>query len=106
MHHSAEINEEKHKPEIICFYSETKCGVDLLDMKCSIYSSNRRTRRWPLAVFYRMVNIASINSFIMYLSYRDSPLMKRFEFIKRLGADMIEPHLRQRLHTQTLPRSL
>lgn len=40
----------------------------------------------------------------MYLSYIQSPLIKRFEFIKRLGADMIEPHLR-RLNTQTLPRS-
>lgn len=106
MHHSSEMNEEKQKPEIICFYNETKCGVDLIDMKCSTYSSSRRTRRWPLAVFYRMVSIASVNAFVMFLSYRDSPLINRFDFIKRLGREMIVPHLRRRLMVQTLPRSL
>lgn len=75
-------------------------------MKCSIYSSSRTTRRWPLAVFYRMVSIASVNAFVMFLSYRDSPLINRFEFIKTLGRETIVPHLRRRLMVQTLPRSL
>lgn len=53
MHHSIETGERKNKPEIVCYYNKTKAGVDLLDMKCAIYSSSRRTRRWPLAVFFK-----------------------------------------------------
>lgn len=106
MHHRAEINQLNHKPEIICFYNETKCGVDLIDMKCSVYSSNRRTRRWPLAVFYRMVNIASVNSYILYLSYRNAPVINRFTFIKELAMNLIEPHLKRRLETPNLPRQI
>lgn len=57
MHHSVAHNQKKRKPEIIGFYNKTKVGVDTLDMKYSVFSSNRKTRRWPLAVFYRLVDM-------------------------------------------------
>lgn len=107
MHHSVQTDETKKKPEIICYYNKQKCGVDLLDMKCAIFTCNRKTRRWPLAVFYRMLNIGCVNSFIAYLSYKDSPLMKRFDFIKQLGYELIAPHLQRRLQdTMNLPKEL
>lgn len=37
MHHSIETNENKRKPEMIAYYNATKCGVDLIDMKCAVY---------------------------------------------------------------------
>lgn len=104
MHHSAHINEESGKPEIIMFYNETKCGVDLMDMRCAVYSSGRRTRRWPLAVFYRLVNVCSVNTFIMYLCYKDSPVISRYDFLKRLSLELMKPHLQKRLTIQNLPR--
>lgn len=106
MHHTATMNESKRKPDIICFYNETKCGVDLMDMKRAIYSSNRRTRRWPLSVFYRMVNIGSVNSYIIYLSYRNSPVITRFQYTKNLARDLVEPLWRQRLAIANLPRDI
>lgn len=45
MHQTGLIDEEKNKPEIVCFYNKTKCGVDLMDMKCATYASNRRTQK-------------------------------------------------------------
>lgn len=104
MHHNVEINEEKNKPEIVNFYNKTKCGVDLLDMRCAVYASSRRTRRWPLAVFFRLLNIASINSCILYLCYKDSQMVTRFQFIKDLAKTLIEPHLRKRLQVPNLRR--
>lgn len=68
MRHSKLIDSQK-KPEIITYYNNTKCGVDVLDMCYAIYSSGRRTRRWPLAVFYHMINLASSNGYILYLCY-------------------------------------
>jgi hypothetical protein len=107
MHHSIQHNQVKKKPEVICYYNVTKCGVDILDMKCAVFSSNRKTRRWPLAMFYRMVNIGSVNSFIVYMSYKNVPIMTRFEYLKQLAYELIAPHLRQRLtDTVNLPREL
>jgi hypothetical protein len=106
MHNTIESNEENKKPEMICFYNRTKAGVDILDMKCAVFSSNRKTRRWPLAVFYRILNICSVNSFIVFLSYSGTPMMNRFEFIKSLGKDLIVPHLKKRLTIANLPRDL
>lgn len=107
MHNTIETNQEKKKPEIISFYNSTKAGVDLLDMKCAIFSSNRKTRRWPLAIFYRLVSIASVNAFVVYMCYRGNTLMNRFDFIKSLAHDLIVPHLRTRLdQVANLPRGL
>jgi len=42
---------EKKKPEIICFYNQTKAGVDMVDQMSSNYSVARKTNRWPLFSF-------------------------------------------------------
>jgi hypothetical protein len=39
------------KPEIISYYNNTKGDVNSFDEKSSIYSSSRRTRRWPMTFF-------------------------------------------------------
>src|SRR5215510_5531487 len=38
--------------EIIHFYNSTKGGVDTVDQLCGNYSVSRRTRRWPLCIFF------------------------------------------------------
>lgn len=106
MHNSVETNENKRKPEIIAYYNATKCGVDIMDMKCAVYSSSRRTRRWPVAVFYRMLNIGSVNSFIIFMSYKDSPILTRFDFIKQLSFELIKPHLQRRFSIPSIQRTL
>ena len=40
------------KPEIVHFYNSTKVGVDTVDQLCGNYSVSRRTRRWPLCIFF------------------------------------------------------
>lgn len=106
MHHSKEMNQEKRKPEINCFYNVIKCEVDILDMKRAVYSSNRRTRRWPLAVFYRLLNIVSVNSYILFMSYSGSPVITRFQFVKDLAISLVTPHLRRRLEIPNLRREV
>lgn len=106
MHHDKSIDEEKNKPEIISFYNSTKCGVDILDMKCAVYASNRRTRRWPVAILYRLLSIASANSHILHLCYKGTPSKTRFQFTKELGLALVEPHLRRRLLIANLPRNI
>ena len=66
MHHDSAIDEEIHKPEIISFYNSTKGGVDTLDQIIRCYSSKRKTNRWPVALFFNMLDIAAYNSFLLY----------------------------------------
>jgi len=106
MHHSIETGDRKNKPEMVCYYNKTKAGVDLLDMKCAIYSSSRRTRRWPLAIFYQMLDISCINSFILYLSFRGNPLVTRYLFVQDLALELIKPHMTRRLEIPNLPRDI
>lgn len=66
MHHKKEMDSETGKPEMIIDYNKTKGGVDEVDKKCSNYSTSRRTRRWPMAIFYRLIDISGINSYVLY----------------------------------------
>ncbi|KAK3883287.1 hypothetical protein Pcinc_012324 [Petrolisthes cinctipes] len=54
--HSQPTLGEKGKPEVIEFYNSTKGGVDAFDEICALYSCNRKTKRWPLCVFYWIGN--------------------------------------------------
>lgn len=106
MHHKIDTNLIDDKPEIISYYNSTKSGVDVLDLKCANYSSNRRTRRWPLAVFYTTINVASVNSFILYTCFSDNPILSRFKFVKQLAKELIEPHLHRRLAIPNIRRDV
>lgn len=69
MHFSKSIDystNEKKKPEIITAYNSTKGGVDTSDWMAENYSIARRSARWPLTVFYTLLNIGDINSQIIF----------------------------------------
>ena len=55
------------KPEVIMYYNSTKGGVDTMDQLVRCYSTKRMTRRWPLAVFYNMVDVSALNALIIYI---------------------------------------
>lgn len=40
------------KPEVIEYHNATKGGVDPFDWMCAPYSCGRKTKRWPLCMFY------------------------------------------------------
>lgn len=67
MHEGAEIAEETGKPAIIHNHNEMKAGVDTFNQMCSNMSSSRKNPRWLLCAFFGMINIASINSHIIYV---------------------------------------
>lgn len=50
-------------------YNHSKGGVDEIDKKYAIYSCSRKTRRWPQAIFYRLLDIAGVNAFVLYSQY-------------------------------------
>lgn len=98
---------KKKLPEIICFYNSTKGGVDSLDQKCACYNVSRRSRRWPLTIFYAMVNIMGVNSHIIYNSTVDTnKVMDRRQYIISVGRELIKDHLQMRAEIRNIPIEL
>ena len=56
----------KKVPETVQFYNKTKCGVDILDQMARRYSTRAAARRWPVHVFYNILDLAVINAWVIY----------------------------------------
>jgi hypothetical protein len=109
MHHDTAINPDtgdKLKPEIITFYNSTKGGVDTMDQMCATYSVLRRTRRWPQCVFYSLLNMAGINSMVIYKMNRQFEKEPRRIYLMNLGRGLVNDHLRRRACDAHFPKLL
>lgn len=93
-------------PEIITFYNRTKCGVDVVDKMCKQYSVMRNSRRWSLTLFFNLLNIAGINSLIIYQLNKDQQRIVRRDFLYELSFELVKPTMARRLASENLPREL
>lgn len=77
-------DQELHKPEIIMDYNATKVGVDNMDKVVAAYSCKRRTLRWPLVIFFDMLDISVYNAFVIWMAL--NPEWKQVKLQKRRGS--------------------
>ncbi|RZC42715.1 DDE Tnp 1 7 domain containing protein, partial [Asbolus verrucosus] len=82
LHHDDNIDQARGKPEIITTYNQMKCRVDVVDQLCSNYNCARSTRRWPMVVFYNILNVAGINSMVIHTCNNPNSNMKRRVFLQ------------------------
>lgn len=92
-----------HKPEMILFYNDDKCGVDVVDQMCASYSVQRKTRRWPMVVLSNLLNISAINAYVIFKKNRPGSKISRYQFLQNLSRALILPHLEQRTKLAQLP---
>lgn len=91
MHCDKAMDEEtggSQKPEIISFYNRTRCAVDVLDQLCSAYDVNRNSRRWPLTIFFDLLNIAGVNVLFVYSANKKKSTEK---LPKTVALDLMKP---------------
>ena len=96
MHQDKKIDEptgEDKKPEIITFYDSTKGGVDVVDMMMDKYSFSRNSRRWPVTVFFALLNISCVNLYV----HNPQNKLKRRNFIKKVSLVLLQNTLKSRL---------
>lgn len=95
---------DKKLPEVISFYNMSKGGVDVVDELKGEYSVSRNSHRSSLTVFFSLLNIAGINSQIIYKSNTDIVIPRR-KLLKQLGRDLCKPHMvrRQSIPTLSIP---
>ena len=77
----------KKKPDSVLYYNKTKVGVDVYDQMTRLYSVKAASRRWPVHVFYNVVDMALINSWIIYKQVCQSSISRR-EFIQRVAEEL------------------
>ncbi|KRX83192.1 PiggyBac transposable element-derived protein 4 [Trichinella sp. T6] len=49
---------DSEKPEIVVFYNKTKSGVEHADQLAQCYNTARKSRPWPLAIFFHLLNVS------------------------------------------------
>lgn len=85
----------KKIPETIEFYNSTKYGVDVVDQMARKYSVKASSRRWPVQVFYNILDLAAINSWILYKETTGASI-KRRDFILKLADELSKPYAQGR----------
>ena len=89
---------ESGKPEIAEFYNKTKADADALDKKLRHYTTYRKMYRWPLAVFYNILNISAYNAYVLLKTCPpaqgiDNSSRARFKFLYSLGEQLLKPNI-------------
>ncbi|XP_022200150.2 piggyBac transposable element-derived protein 4-like [Nilaparvata lugens] len=97
---------ESRKPEIVSFYNKTKVGVDSVDQMCCKYDVSRNTKRWPMVLFYDLVNISAINASRIYMFNNAQDKMTRRKFLESLAWELIHPQIRKRIESLALPTDM
>lgn len=90
---------------MILYYNHTKGGVDTNDQMCAKYNVGRRTKRWPMVIFYHLLNVAGINALVIYKANVEQGISSR-EFLKHLAVDLTRAHQQTRAKIPQLPRAI
>ncbi|XP_050509192.1 uncharacterized protein LOC126886348 [Diabrotica virgifera virgifera] len=106
MHYGDDIDPTTNKPEMIITYNETKSGVDVVDKLCAQYNCARSTRRWPRVPFFSVLNVAGINSFVVYTTLNEQSKTPRKEFLLQLSMSLTRDYQRVRAMSNNLPRTI
>ncbi|XP_067638776.1 piggyBac transposable element-derived protein 4-like isoform X1 [Eurosta solidaginis] len=98
---------ESGKPEMIEFYNKTK-GVDVMDQLLGEYTCQRMTKRWPLSLFFNMIDLTALAAYIIY--YENNPNIrctnaKRKRFLRQLAKELSMPIIEERSVNQQVMRS-
>lgn len=112
LHGDKSVNNQTLKPEIIMTYNSSKGAVDSFDQMCHATNHSRKTKRWTMCFFYNMLNIASINSFVIYCHnyYRrnrdEKLILNRQNFMLTLHRQLCEEWQRFRVQKDNISKQL
>ena len=92
-HPGVDSDSSEKKPEVILYYNSTKNGVDTLDRMVRTYSCKKMTRRWPVALFYNMIDVSAVNAYVIWQQTQNNStstisMKKRRAFLIQLGKEV------------------
>ena len=75
-------SEDISKPDMIIAYNNSMVAVDRCDQLMSYYSLDRKSRKWWVRVFFRLMEMSIVNAYSLFL-------MKHPEFKKKKSAHKV-----------------
>lgn len=87
----AGVEEIISTPPVICRYNESMGGVDVSDHYIATYPFARRTVKWWRKIFFWLLEVVVMNSFILSNNYRDPgmPPIRQEEYRKKLLRQLV-----------------
>ena len=82
----------KKKLETVIFHNKAKCGVEIADKMARQYTVKANTRRWPVVVFYNILDLACINAYVLYQKNTENAISRR-NFMFQLATELREAHV-------------
>ena len=97
---------ENKKPEMIMHYNKTKGGTDTFDQLCHAFSVSRRTNRWPVRIFFGMLDQAIVNARILlackYKNEGNTTKVTAQYCLEKVYMHLVKDHLAERYTIPTL----
>ena len=78
------------KPTVVCDYTSKMGGVDRADHYCASYSFTRKTLKWWRKMFYWLLEVCVVNSFILFKELHHLPTAERqLKYRNKLIAQLV-----------------
>ena len=103
---AANVDEQK-KPHMIMYYNKYKTGVDTMDQMVSWYTCHRRTQRWPLAIFFNILDVSALAAYL--ICHENNNMLKkktnqRRIFLHQLSEELAKPFIEDRSSNKHIMR--
>ncbi|XP_068164525.1 piggyBac transposable element-derived protein 4-like isoform X2 [Antennarius striatus] len=100
---------EGGKPVVMQDYDMNKGGVACLDKLIDSYTCRRITARWPMVLFYNILDVSAFNAYVVWTvidpTWNRGKSFKRRLFLAELGKALVTPLIQQRRHIPRTPAS-
>ena len=96
------------RPSIVKVYNTYMRGIDKLDMICSLYKGQMKSRRWYIRIWLHPVTVALVNSWLLYrrdqMIHGNSKTMKLRDFQLQVATTLRKIATKRRLSLTNFSR--
>ena len=87
---------EKAKPVNILDYNKSKGAVDSADKMLKEFSCHRISKRWPFVLLTRIINVCTLNAYVLYQKKYPNLALSRLNSLKDLGSELVKSAIKAR----------
>lgn len=105
VHYSKNCVGDSKKPEAIMYYNANKSDVDTMDQMVTHFTTKRPTKRWPLALFYNLIDVMALAAFCICkeIDKLDKSSARR-EFLHELAFVLAKSNIEDRMANSNVNR--
>ena len=93
--------EDIQRPSLISEYNKNMGGVDHLDQYLVYYALGRKTIKWYKRIFWRIIEMALINAFVLYNLCHPDAAMSQKKFRLELADALVEDFVNEKANAES-----